>query len=149
MAAYADSFLPAFPRKNQALVVHRYLHSVVSALPRKSLEPMALGHGLPIRSMPAFGGERPRHCHVALRDALGMQGDVTFKTKPKLLVAPVLAVLDAVRNRTWAEACSVMSGSSSGDTPIYLPCACKAASMAAPSWDASISVPLTSNVGVA
>ena len=59
LAAYADVFLPDFSRKDQALWAHRYLQGLVSAHPRKSIEPMALAHGFPIRSMQAFIGESP------------------------------------------------------------------------------------------
>lgn len=61
LAAYADAFLPDFSRKDQAPWVHRYLQGLVSAHPRKSIEPMALAHGFPIRSMQAFIGESPWH----------------------------------------------------------------------------------------
>jgi SRSO17 transposase len=56
LAAYADSFLSDFSRKDQARWAHRYLQGLVSAHPRKSIEPMALAHGFPIRSMQAFIG---------------------------------------------------------------------------------------------
>ena len=59
LAAYADVFLPDFSRKDQASWAHRYLQGLVSAHPRKSIEPMALAHGFPIRSMQAFIGESP------------------------------------------------------------------------------------------
>jgi hypothetical protein len=57
LAAYANAFLADFSRKDQALWAHRYLQGLVSAHPRKSIEPMALAHGFPIRSMQAFIGE--------------------------------------------------------------------------------------------
>ena len=59
LATYVDSFLPDFSRKDQAPWVHRYLQGLVSDHPRKSIEPMALAHGFPIRSMQAFIGESP------------------------------------------------------------------------------------------
>ena len=59
LAAYADVFLPDFSRKDQASWAYRYLQGLVSAHPRKSIEPMALAHGFPIRSMQAFIGESP------------------------------------------------------------------------------------------
>jgi SRSO17 transposase len=59
LAAYADHFLPDFPRTDQAAWAHRYLQGLVSDHPRKSIEPMALAHGFPIRSMQAFIGESP------------------------------------------------------------------------------------------
>jgi SRSO17 transposase len=59
LAAYADTFLPDFSRKDQASWAHRYLQGLVSAHARKSIEPMALAHGFPIRSMQAFIGESP------------------------------------------------------------------------------------------
>jgi len=61
LAAYADHFLPDFPRKDQGSWAHRYLQGLVSNHPRKSIEPMALAHGFPIRSMQAFIGESPWH----------------------------------------------------------------------------------------
>jgi len=59
LAAYADYFLPDFSRKDQALWSHRYLQGLLSNHPRKSIEPMALAHGFPIRSLQAFIGESP------------------------------------------------------------------------------------------
>src|SRR5215210_7508026 len=57
LAAYAGQFLACFPRKDQGPWAHRYLQGLVSDHPRKSIEPMALAHGFPIRSMQAFIGE--------------------------------------------------------------------------------------------
>ncbi|MEP7188551.1 MAG: IS701 family transposase [Roseiflexaceae bacterium] len=59
LAAYVAQFLPDFSRKDQASWAHRYLQGLVSDHPRKSIEPMALAHGFPIRSMQAFIGESP------------------------------------------------------------------------------------------
>ena len=59
LAAYADQFRPAFARTDQAHWAHRYLQGLVSQHPRKSIEPMALAHGFPIRGMQAFIGESP------------------------------------------------------------------------------------------
>ena len=59
LASYVDHFRPDFARKDQAPWAHRYLQGLVSNLPRKSVEPMALAHGFPIRSMQAFIGESP------------------------------------------------------------------------------------------
>jgi len=59
LAAYAAHFLSAFPRKDQAPWAHRYLQGLVSDHPRKSIEPMALAHGFPIRSLQAFIGDSP------------------------------------------------------------------------------------------
>ena len=54
---YAGQFLSAFARADQAIWGHRYLQALVSNHPRKSIEPLALAHGFPIRSMQAFIGE--------------------------------------------------------------------------------------------
>jgi SRSO17 transposase len=59
LAAYVDHFLSAFPRKDQASWAHRYLLGLLSDQPRKSIEPIALAHGFPIRSMQAFIAESP------------------------------------------------------------------------------------------
>ncbi len=59
LAAYADYFLPDFNRKDQAPSAHRYLQALLSDHPRKSIEPMAIAHGFPIRSLQAFIGESP------------------------------------------------------------------------------------------
>jgi SRSO17 transposase len=59
LAEYTDQFLPDFPRKDQGPWAHRYLQGLLSEHPRKSIEPMALAHGFPIRSMQAFIGESP------------------------------------------------------------------------------------------
>lgn len=57
LEGYAGLFLSAFARADQAIWGHRYLQGLVSNHPRKSIEPMALAHGFPIRSMQAFIGE--------------------------------------------------------------------------------------------
>jgi SRSO17 transposase len=57
LAAYTDHFLSAFTRKDQAPWAHRYLQGLLSDHPRKSIEPIALAHGFPIRSMQAFISE--------------------------------------------------------------------------------------------
>jgi SRSO17 transposase len=59
LAVYADAFLPDFSRTDQVRWAYRYLQGLVSDHPRKSIEPMALAHGFPIRSMQAFIGESP------------------------------------------------------------------------------------------
>lgn len=59
LAAYADHFLSAFPRKDQGPWAHRYLQGLLSDHPRKSIEPMALAHGFPIRSLQAFIADSP------------------------------------------------------------------------------------------
>ena len=59
LATYADHFLSAFPRKDQGSAAHRYLQGLVSDHPRKSIEPMALAHGFPIRSLQAFIADSP------------------------------------------------------------------------------------------
>src|SRR3954463_7134672 len=59
LATYVNAFLPDFSRKDQASWAHRYLQGLVSDHPRKSIEPMAIAHGFPIRSMQAFIGESP------------------------------------------------------------------------------------------
>jgi SRSO17 transposase len=59
LAAYAGQFLSCFPRKDQGSWVHRYLQGLLSDHPRKSIEPIALAHGFPIRTMQAFIGESP------------------------------------------------------------------------------------------
>jgi SRSO17 transposase len=59
LAAYANTFLPAFARKDQAVWAHRYLEGLLSEHPRKSIEPIALAHGFPIRAMQAFIADSP------------------------------------------------------------------------------------------
>jgi SRSO17 transposase len=59
LVAYTDAFLPDFSRKDQAPWAYRYLQGLVSDHPRKSIEPMAVAHGFPIRSMQAFIGASP------------------------------------------------------------------------------------------
>lgn len=57
--AYAAQFTPGFTRAEQGTWAQRYLHGLVSDNVRKAIEPMALAHGFPIRSMQAFIGESP------------------------------------------------------------------------------------------
>src|SRR5215211_3653510 len=59
LAAYVDLFTSCFARTDQHRWAHRYLQGLVSDLPRKSIEPMALAHAFPIRGMQAFIGESP------------------------------------------------------------------------------------------
>lgn len=59
LATYIHQFLPDFSRKDQALWAHRYLHGLLSDQTRKSIEPIALALGFPIRSMQAFIGQSP------------------------------------------------------------------------------------------
>ena len=57
LAVYAGQFLAAFARADQAIWGHRYRQGLVSNHPRTSIEPMAVAHGFPIRSMHACIGE--------------------------------------------------------------------------------------------
>lgn len=83
LATYIDQFQSAFTRKDQVSWAHRYLQGLVSETPRKSIEPMALAHGFPIRSMQAFIGESPWVSASLLR-------------QHQLLVAQTLGEADAV-----------------------------------------------------
>jgi SRSO17 transposase len=83
LAAYADAFLPDFSRKDQAPWAYRYLQGLVSDHPRKSIEPMAVAHGFPIRSMQAFIGASPWHTAPLVQ-------------RHQLLVAQTLGEDDAV-----------------------------------------------------
>ena len=56
---YATQFTSAFARKDQAAWMHRYLTGLLSQHPRKSIEPIALAHGFPIRAMQAFIADSP------------------------------------------------------------------------------------------
>lgn len=62
LAEYVAHFASAFARADQHTWVHRYLQGLVSILPRKSIEPMALAFGFSIRGMQAFVGESPWAC---------------------------------------------------------------------------------------
>jgi SRSO17 transposase len=59
LAAYVDQFATCFARADQHTWAHLYLQGLLSVLPRKSCEPMALALGLSIRGMQAFIGESP------------------------------------------------------------------------------------------
>jgi SRSO17 transposase len=83
LAAYADFFLPDFTRKDQAPWAHRYLQALLSNHARKSIEPMAVAHGFPIRSMQAFIGESPWRSEPIMQ-------------RHQLLVAQTLGEEDAV-----------------------------------------------------
>jgi SRSO17 transposase len=61
LEAYAAQFRSCFARASQGAWAQRYLQGLVSDHPRKSIEPMALAHGFPIRSMQAFIAESPWH----------------------------------------------------------------------------------------
>ena len=57
LAAYHAHFAAAFVRPEQAWWAEMYLHGLLSNAPRKSIEPMALTLGLPIRPMQHFIGQ--------------------------------------------------------------------------------------------
>ena len=62
LAGYVEQFAGAFARSDQHTWAHRYLQGLLSILPRKSIEPMALALGFSIRGMQAFVGESPWSC---------------------------------------------------------------------------------------
>jgi SRSO17 transposase len=59
LAAYHAHFQDAFVRSDQARWAHAYLRGLLSDCPRKSIEPIALALGLPIRAMQAFVADSP------------------------------------------------------------------------------------------
>lgn len=58
LATYHAHFAPAFARPEQAWWAKQYLHGLLGACPRKSIEPMALALGLKIRPMQHCIGQR-------------------------------------------------------------------------------------------
>jgi len=54
---YLEQFATAFARSDQHAWAHRYLQRLISILPRKSCEPIALALGLPLRGLQSFSGE--------------------------------------------------------------------------------------------
>ena len=67
LAAYGELFARDFPRKDQVAWAHRYLSGLLSNHARKSVEPMALAHGFPIRSMQAFLADSPWSCATVVQ----------------------------------------------------------------------------------
>jgi SRSO17 transposase len=59
LAAFVDLFAACFARADQRAWAHAYLQGLLSDLPRKSIEPIALAFGLSIRALQAFIGESP------------------------------------------------------------------------------------------
>src|SRR5690606_2529415 len=59
LAAFVDQFKACFARADQHAWAHAYLQGLLSDLPRKSIEPIALAFGLSIRSLQAFIGNSP------------------------------------------------------------------------------------------
>lgn len=59
LAAFVGLFAACFARADQRAWAHAYLQGLLSDLPRKSIEPIALAFGLPIRALQAFIGESP------------------------------------------------------------------------------------------
>ena len=57
LATYHAYFAPTFARPEQAWWAEQYLHGLLGACPRKSIEPMALARGLKIRPMQHFIGQ--------------------------------------------------------------------------------------------
>ena len=59
LEGYHAHFQDSFVRSDQARWAHAYLRGLLSDCPRKSIEPMALALGLPIRAMQAFLADSP------------------------------------------------------------------------------------------
>lgn len=59
LEAYTAQFRFCFTRAAQGVWAQRYVHGLLSDHPRKSIEPIALAHDFPIRSMQAFIAESP------------------------------------------------------------------------------------------
>src|SRR5436190_15540132 len=57
LAAYHAHFVPVFARSEQAGWAETYLHGLLSRCERKSIEPMALHLGVPIRPLQHFIGQ--------------------------------------------------------------------------------------------
>jgi len=57
LAAYHAHFVPAFARSEQTYWAEIYLHGLLSECERKSIEPMALHLGVPIRPLQYFIGQ--------------------------------------------------------------------------------------------
>ena len=57
MQGYLEQFATAFARSDQHSWAHRYLQGLVSILPRKSCEPIALALGVSVRGLQSFIGE--------------------------------------------------------------------------------------------
>lgn len=57
LAAYHAHFASAFARPEQACCADQYLRGLLSNIPRKSIEPMALALGVPIRPLQHFIGQ--------------------------------------------------------------------------------------------
>ncbi len=54
---YVERFKTTFARSDQHAWAHRYLHGLLTTLPRKSCEPIALALGVSVRGMQAFLAE--------------------------------------------------------------------------------------------
>ena len=54
---YLAQFKTCFARSDQHAWAHRYLQGLLSTLPRKSCEPIALALGVPVRGLQAFLAE--------------------------------------------------------------------------------------------
>ena len=66
LSSYVELFQHDFARKDQVAWAHRYLRGLLSAHARKSVEPIALAHGFPIRAMQAFLAASPWSCAAVL-----------------------------------------------------------------------------------
>ena len=66
LETYATQFASTFARADQALWAYHYLCGLLSDLPRKSIEPMALAFGFTIRAMQAFISQSPWQCQPVL-----------------------------------------------------------------------------------
>ena len=54
LAALLERFRPFFPRKTTFKHWHRYLAGLLADLKRKSIEPIALAAGVPVRTLQEF-----------------------------------------------------------------------------------------------
>jgi SRSO17 transposase len=59
LAAFHAAFVPAFHRPEQAAAADTYLHGLLSAQPRKTIERIALTQGVNVRDLQHFIGQSP------------------------------------------------------------------------------------------
>jgi len=69
LRAYVDRFADCFPRRDTRVHFPRYVQGQLSDLERKSVEPMALSMGVPVRTLQEFLSQH-KWDHLKMRDRL-------------------------------------------------------------------------------
>ena len=95
LATYHAHFVPAFARSEQACWAETYLRGLLSSCERKSIEPMALHLGMPIRPLQHFIGQSTWSIEpvVAQHQTQALERLAAFRTRWGQLESEVVRLL--------------------------------------------------------